>query len=764
MPTGDGVMRTMVDRHGFHSLGVDDPARWAAADRFQAWGIVDESKAVYVPRDADDLYLNVILSGRDCHVQGSRQSGKSSLVNHAVPRLLEKDFRVAWVDLAAARPAEPGVSDEWTSQVVRELFRSAGIADRGRALLDDDPRVSLREALHVLHAEDDSPLLVVFDEVDALEAHPTFARAVLGQLRAAQLARARGELTGLLLTLCSVKPPPEFFVDQPGQPGPKEVGGESVWLEDFHFDSATLDVLADGFGPDVEHGRELARHALEFSGGYPNACMWVCRTIVLRGHEYSADLPDTLLNEVERVKRRPPDFLTVTANYIDEHPQAATAALLVYLQVLNRQDVAHDGLLPAHQLLVWSGLCRVAATGALRPRARLLETYFDRQWARSKLERTQAKRAARRTAKWTARRRDKRICILNTGGTIGMVEHPDGQVKTPEDPTELPFDDVDQVADFVAVNLFSRDSANVGPRDWAAIAAAIKQREGKFDGFVVAHGTDTLAYSASAVAFALGARLTFPVVFTGSQTTVDVSHGDARSNLLRSALVAVEDLPEVVVCFGEYVLRACRAQKKDDRRFDAFESPAYAPLGYVAEEVYLNRDNFRKNAQRGPIDLKAAFADGILQIAQTPGADAFFYLDALEREDERNRRLCRGIVIQSLGAGNIPTHESGRGDLVPVIERARDLNIPVVLTSQYPVHPRNLTRYSPAMAAIEAGAIPTGNMTVASVIAKLSWILADVDTQIESGALDEDRRRDEVGRRMQRDEIGEVSDILVDED
>lgn len=745
---------------------MPDIERWEAADRFQAWGVVDERKAVYVPREADRIYTELVLSGRDSHIQGSRQSGKSSLVNHAIPTFIDKGVRVAWVDIAATTPQPNRPPGPWIARIVSELFRSVGEADLGHRLLAEHPEPSLYESLRELCDREQSALLVVLDEFDSLGQHPSLARELLGQIRAAQLAGVRDSALGrLVLTVCSVKGPSELFVDLAGHDGPKEVRGETLWLEDFSLeDEATIGAVADGFPPVTRNARDLARHALEFSGGYPQACMWVCRTIVLEGYRYSPDLPHDLANEVERSRRRPPEWLTVTDNYLSDHARSAGDALATYIQVLNRREVSHDGHDRAHNLLVWSGLCRVSDSGTIRPRCPLLALYFNHQWARSKLDRIQSERSSRRAGSGRTRRSDRRICILNTGGTIGMVEHPDGQVKTPDDPGELPFDDVEEVAEFEAVSLFSRDSANVGPRDWKTIASAIKQREGQFGGFVVAHGTDTLAYSASAVAFALGPRLTFPVVFTGAQTTVDVSHGDARSNLLRSALVAVQNLPEVVVCFGEYVLRACRAQKKDDRRFDAFESPAYPPLGYVAEDVYLNLDSFRKNLQPGPIDLKDEFVEGILQVVQTPGSFASFYLAALERLDERDRPLCRGVVIQSLGAGNVPTSESGVGNLVPVIERARQLQIPVVLTSQYPVHPRNLTRYSPAMAAIDAGAIPTGNMTVASVVAKLSWILADIDGQVERGTLSEEKRSDEVARRMLRDEIGEVGDIVVERD
>lgn len=112
-------------------------------DRFQGWGIVDERNAIYVPRPADRLYAATVLAGRDCHVQGSRQSGKSSLVNHGLPTFLAKGMRVAWVDLAATGPTRDISADDWTGRVVRELFRSAGEGSRRLPSLTD-----LRVRLH----------------------------------------------------------------------------------------------------------------------------------------------------------------------------------------------------------------------------------------------------------------------------------------------------------------------------------------------------------------------------------------------------------------------------------------------------------------------------------------------------------------------------------------------------------------------------------------------------------------------------------------
>ena len=147
--------------------------------------------------------------------------------------------------------------------------------------------------------------------------------------------------------------------------------------------------------------------------------------------------------------------------------------------------------------------------------------------------------------------------MINTGGTLGMVQRGD-KVVPPAAAAEFKsyFASLDSIADVEFINLFPpRDSINVFPDQWVTIARYIyNRRKAGVDGFVVAHGTDTMTYTASAVAFALGPQLRFPVVFTGAQTTPDVAYGDAHVNLYRACAVAKMDIPEVVISFGSGIV------------------------------------------------------------------------------------------------------------------------------------------------------------------------------------------------------------------
>jgi L-asparaginase len=215
----------------------------------------------------------------------------------------------------------------------------------------------------------------------------------------------------------------------------------------------------------------------------------------------------------------------------------------------------------------------------------------------------------------------KKICLIYTGGTIGMQRVGKALKPPPDDEAEdfirKVAPELSEMADFKFVPLMNKDSTNINHEDWKTIAEAIYSRADQYRGFVIAHGTDTMHFTASAVAFALGENLNFPVVFTGAQTNPDVRHGDARVNLVRAFQVCATDLAEVAICFGEFVFRGCRAQKKDERRFDAFESPSYYPIAFITEQILLTPLAKLRRPHRPPINFRPHFADGIVQWSRT---------------------------------------------------------------------------------------------------------------------------------------------------
>jgi len=341
-----------------------------------------------------------------------------------------------------------------------------------------------------------------------------------------------------------------------------------------------------------------------------------------------------------------------------------------------------------------------------------------------------------------------KICLIYTGGTIGMNRDSQGVLHPPENPEDFLklAPELKDLADYDFVSVLNKDSTNIIPEDWTKIAETIYQRRNDgYIGFVVAHGTDTMHFSASAVALALGNNLNFPVVFTGAQTAPDVYHGDARINLLRAFKVAEANIAEVVICFGDFVFRGCRAQKKDERRFEAFESPAFFPLAHITENILITNMAYKRSDKSGDIKLNSKFASGILQVSLIPGLEPTLLESLLEH------RECKGIVLQSFGAGNVPSAGAGeKYSWESFIKHAKDYGKPVLITSQFPANATSHTAYEPGKAAEAAGAIPTGNMTSACATAKFRWVLAQVEY-----IQDKDEKIAKIRDMMNTDYVGE---------
>ncbi|QDV40677.1 L-asparaginase 1 [Stieleria neptunia] len=351
----------------------------------------------------------------------------------------------------------------------------------------------------------------------------------------------------------------------------------------------------------------------------------------------------------------------------------------------------------------------------------------------------------------------KRICLLYTGGTIGMVQHlqDDGSIelRPPENigDFERNIPELKDLCTAEFVPILNLDSTNMVPEDWTTIATSVYERMDQFDGFVVIHGTDTMHFSASAVSLALGPNLNKPVVFTGAQTDMSVLHGDARINLIRAVRIALEPIAEVVICFANHVFRGCRTQKRDEKRFDAFESPAFYPVADITEEILIHPVTSRPKENIQAIDFMPEFSANILQVSLTPGLKPEPLYPLLES------RSYDGFILLSYGAGNVPNREDKpEYSFEGFIKKATKHNIPVVIASQFPANSTMHTKYEPGRKAIQAGAIPTGNMTNACATVKFNWVLTQVRSLIAKGVEREERLIELVNYRMGKPHVHEM--------
>jgi L-asparaginase len=307
----------------------------------------------------------------------------------------------------------------------------------------------------------------------------------------------------------------------------------------------------------------------------------------------------------------------------------------------------------------------------------------------------------------------KKICLIYCGGTIGMKRRPDGLLVPAGEAQDLLAlaPGIKELAEFGYRFVADIDSTNMSPAVWEKLARTIFQEYEKYDGFVVTHGTDTMAYTASALSFTLQ-NLNKPVVLTGAQKSIYDLASDAPNNLINAVKVALSGIPEVVVVFGTKIVRGCRAQKKSESQLNAFWSPAVLPLGHIALEPQIDLERVWRWAGIG-LKLKPDFEREVAFFQLFPGLDEK-YIDAVIE------RGCKGIILNSYGAGNVP---DGELSLLPVIKKAVGKNIPVVVATQCAQGSTRML-YETGYTAIEAGAISAFDMTSEAAATKLMWILA----------------------------------------
>jgi L-asparaginase len=330
------------------------------------------------------------------------------------------------------------------------------------------------------------------------------------------------------------------------------------------------------------------------------------------------------------------------------------------------------------------------------------------------------------------------VFVLSTGGTIGMVETPDGYAPVPG--ALKPYLDwiIDSAGSELPPIAFLEldppiDSANATPDDWCAVARVLYEHRTEHAGFVVLHGTDTMAYTSSALSFLLP-DFGKPVVVTGSQIPIARTRSDGRQNLIGALQVAADiEVQEVTLLFGEVLLRGNRATKIDAFGLDAFDSPRFPPLAEIGIDIVVNEALVRPVA--GEPRLMAGRLGQVAATRLFPGFSGSILAN-----------LCRaplqGLVVEAYGAGNGPANDP---EFLAAIEDAVRQGIVVVVVTQCARGSVQPGAYATGSALMRAGAVPGYDMTSEAALTKLAVLLGqgyDAST---------------VARMMQRDVAGELS-------
>ncbi|AMR31514.1 L-asparaginase 1 [Mucilaginibacter sp. PAMC 26640] len=335
------------------------------------------------------------------------------------------------------------------------------------------------------------------------------------------------------------------------------------------------------------------------------------------------------------------------------------------------------------------------------------------------------------------------ILIIYTGGTIGMMADPVTKVLVPINFEQI-MDNVPELEKLnckIKVHSFEQiiDSSNMNPAVWSELAGLIEANYNDVDGFVILHGSDTMAFTASALSFMLQ-NLDKPVIFTGSQLPISAVRTDAKENLMTAIEIAKAKkndkarVPEVCIYFDYKLFRGNRAFKYNSSKFEAFRSPNYPILAESGVHLRFAANEIRQPGE-GPLKIHNNLVSDVAVLKLYPGISAKVVETILGAD-------VRGIVMETFGAGNTTTDQW----FIDLLKNAIDAGKVVLDISQCKVGTVELGRYETSRELKDMGVASGFDMTFEAAVTKMMYLLGEIDDP------------QEVRRCLEKDLRGELTE------
>jgi L-asparaginase len=341
-----------------------------------------------------------------------------------------------------------------------------------------------------------------------------------------------------------------------------------------------------------------------------------------------------------------------------------------------------------------------------------------------------------------------KILLIYTGGTLGMVydQRQKSLVPFKFDQILENLPELNRLEEEVHFMSFETllDSANISITDWQYLYRIILENYQAYDGFVVIHGTDSMAYTASALSFMIQ-NLSKPIVFTGAQLPIGIPRTDARENLLSAIEIAGSKregktmVPEVCIYFNGRLLRGNRAKKRESSQFDAFDSENYPYLAEIGVHIDFYEQNILRFDTQKTTTFKPNLDANVASIRLFPGLRQSYFEHFLEIPG------LKGIVMESYGSGTAPSATW----FTKTLENAISKNLTVLNISQCSGGRVNMGEYATSRQLQDIGVISGADLNAEAALSKLMWVLGNYDSKTE------------ISKYLKENLAGELSESFV---